>query len=263
MNNQSGPHTKCEGPFLCGVPMYWTGLKTLVLRECGVVFQFWSVTLAPPVVTTVLYFAIFGEIVGLDYIRFLAPGLVVLWVIPYSYGHTAAGFLGARHFKYVEELLVSPLPDRIIVAGYVIGGMVRGLVVAIAVVMLALVFTEVTFHSALVSVAALVLAALVASAGGFITATMAKSFEQVTTIEIAILTPLTYLGGVFAPLSSLPEWAQKLSLANPMFYMVDAFRYGLLGVSEVPVGFALGVLSTFAGILVFVALRRMGRASRI
>jgi ABC-2 type transport system permease protein len=251
--------------------MHWTGLKTLVFRECGVVFHFWSVTLAPPVVTTTLYFAIFGAIVGsrigsingVDYIQYLAPGLIILWVIPYSFIHTATGFLGARLFKYIEELLTSPMPGVVIVAGYVIGGMARGLIVAMAVLLTALIFTEVELHSPSVTLAALLLTVLVSSVSGFITATMAKSFEHVTTIQVLILTPLTYVGGVFAPVSSLPDWAQKLCHANPMFYMVDAFRYGFMGVSEVPAGVALTVLSILAFVLIVVALKRAARGLRI
>ena len=251
--------------------MRWVGLKTLILREFGVSVRFWSVTLAPPVITTILYFTIFGEVIGgrigsidgVDYIQYLAPGLIVLWVIPYSFGHTAAGLLGARHFRYIEELLVSPQPHWVIMAGYVIGGMLRGLLVGMAIVLTTLFFTHIDVHSFAVSVAALLLAALVSPLAGFISAIFAKSFEHVTTIQILILTPLTYLGGVFNSISSLPGWAQQLSLANPMFYLVNVFRYGFLGVSDVPVGMALCVVSGLGAVLFLAAVTLLARGAGI
>ena len=249
----------------------WVGLKTLVRRECGVTVRYWSFTLAPAVITTILYFTIFGEIMGerigsldgVDYIQYIAPGLILLWVIPYSFGHTAAGLVGARFFKYIEELLVSPLPDWVIMTGYVIGGMIRGLLVAMAVALTALFFTHLNVHSLSVSVAALLLAALVSALGGFITAMFAKSFEHVSMIQISILIPLTYVGGIFNSISTLPDWAQELSLVNPMFYMVNAFRYGFLGVADVPVGTAFAVVSAFGAVLLLTALRFMARGSGI
>jgi ABC-2 type transport system permease protein len=249
----------------------WIGLKTLICRECGVIIRFWSVTLAPPAITTVLYFTIFGEIIGkrigsldgVDYIQYMAPGLIVLWVIPYSYGHTAAGFLGARFFKFIEELLVSPLPDWVVMMGYVMGGMIRGFLVGMAAVVTTLLFTHLRVHSVFVSVAALLLAALVSALGGLITALFAKSFDQVTMIQTSIITPLAYIGGVFNSVSTLPIWAQKLSLANPMFYMVNAFRYGFLGISDVPVGIAFSIMSASGFVLFLAAVTLMARGSGI
>lgn len=239
------------------------------MRELRVSVRFWSVTLAPPVITTILYFTIFGEIIGkrigsidgVDYIQYLAPGLIVLWVIPYSFGHTAGGLLGARHFRYIEELLVSPLPVWVIMAGYVIGGVIRGLLVGLAVVLTTLLFTHMNVHSVAVSVMALFLAALVSALGGFITAMWAKTFEHVFTIQVLILTPLTYIGGVFNSISTLPAWAQEFSRVNPMFYLVNAFRYGFLGVSDVPVGMAFSIVSAFGAALFLAAVIPLARGS--
>jgi ABC-2 type transport system permease protein len=249
--------------------MRWTGLKTLVVRECAVIVRFWRVTLAPPIITTILYFAIFGEIIGtrigsidgVDYSQFIAPGLIVLWVIPYSFGHTASGLLGARHFRFIEELLVAPLPNWVILAGYTIGGTVRGLLVGTTVALTTLFFIHPNVHSVTASVAALLLAALASAVGGFVTAMLAKSFDQVSAIQLLLLTPLTYLGGVFTSISTLPAWAQELSLVNPMFHAVNAFRYGFLGESDVPVGMALSIVSAFGVVLFLVALRLMARGS--
>ena len=249
--------------------MSWIGLKTIVFRECGVIARYWGITLAPPVITTILYFTIFGELFGkrigsfdgIDYIRYMAPGLIVLWVIPYSFGHTASGFVGARLFKFIEELLVSPLPGWVVMTGYVLGGMARGFLVGVAVALTTLFFTHLDVHSVTASVVALLLAALVSALGGFITAMFAKSFEHVATIQILILTPLTYIGGVFTSVSMLPKWAQDLSLANPMFYMVNTFRYGILGVSDVPVGVAFSVVCAFGTVLFLTSAKLMARGT--
>ena len=247
--------------------MHWIGLKTLILRECGVIFRFWIVTLAPPVITTVLYFTIFGEIIGkrigsvdgVDYIQYLAPGLVVLWVVPYAYAHTAGGVLGARFFRYIEELLVSPLPDWIVLLGYVMGGVIRGVLVGMAALVTTVLFTHLHVHSVFASVAVVCLAALVSALGGFITALLANSFVQVTTIQTLIITPLMYVGGVFNSIATLPGWAQRLSLANPMFYAVNAVRYGFLGISDVGCGKAVFMMSASGLILYVAAMKLMAR----
>ncbi|MFC4308212.1 ABC transporter permease [Steroidobacter flavus] len=247
--------------------MRWIGFKTLVRRECGVIVRFWIVTLAPPAVMTALYVTIFGGVVGqqidgwhgVDYIHYLSPGLILLWVIPYSFAHTAAGLLGARSFRFIEEILVTPLPNWVVMMGYVAGGMVRGLLVGLVATIATLLFTQLSIHSVFVSVSVLSLAALVASAGGFITALFAKTFEQVNLIQGSVLTPLTYLGGVFVSISTMPDWAQALSVANPMFYMVDAFRYGFLGVSDGPAGTALAIILALGVVLMFAAMKIMAR----
>ena len=247
--------------------MYWIGFKTLVLRESGVIIRFWIVTLAPPIITTILYFTIFGGVLGkrigavdgLSYSQFISPGLILLWVIPYSYGHTAAGFLGARIFKYIEELQISPLPGWVVMMGYVTGGVLRGFLVGMVAAAITLLFTHQHVHSISVSIAILLLAALISALAGFITAMWAKNFDQVTTIQISILTPLAYLGGVFNSLATLPTWAQKLSLANPVFYMVNAFQYSFLGISDVSVGLASSVMTVSSLVLFIAALRLMIR----
>jgi len=247
--------------------MRWIGLKTIVRRECAVIAQFWSFTLAPPAIMTLLYFAVFGAIVGkrvgslngFDYIQYMAPGLIILWVVPYSFGHTAAGFLGARFFKYIEEIQVSPLPDWIIMAGYVIGGVIRGLLVGVIAIITTLFFTHLHIHSLLMSVAILLLAALVSALGGFITGLFVKSFDQVGIMQTSIITPLMYIGGVFNPVSMLPDWARQLSLANPMFYMVNAFRYALLGVTDMPVGVAVSAMLVCGSVLFLVVMGLMAR----
>lgn len=249
----------------------WVGLNTIVLREGGVIARFWTITLAPPVMTTLLYFAVFGDILGkrigsfsgIDYIHYVAPGLVALWVVPYSFAHTAGGFLGSRIFRYLEEILITPLPGWTIMLGYVIGGVLRGFAVGAAVAVTAQLFTHLHVESVLVTLAAISLAALVSSLGGFIAAVFAKTFEQVQMIQTSILTPLMFVGGVFNPVSALPAWAQELALANPMLYMVDAVRYGLLGVSDVPVGLTFSVMCGAAVIFFLAAAGLMARGKAI
>jgi ABC-2 type transport system permease protein len=238
----------------------WIGLNTIVLRECAVIARFWTVTLAPPVMTTLLYFAVFGDVLGkrigsfagIDYLHYVAPGLIALWVIPYSFAHTAGGFLGSRIFRYLEEILVTPLHGWVVMLGYVIGGVARGLVVGAAATVTALFFIHLHVESILVTVGAMSLAALVSALGGFIAALFARTFQQVQAIQTSILTPLMFLGGVFNPVSILPPWARELSVANPMLYMVDAVRYGLLGVSDVPIGVSLTIMGALA-LALFVA----------
>jgi len=249
----------------------WVGLNTIILRECAVIARFWTVTLAPPIMTTLLYFAVFGDVLGkrigsfagVDYIHYVAPGLIALWIIPYSFAHTAGGFLGSRVFKYLEEILVTPLPGWALMLGYAIGGVGRGLVVGAAAAVTALLFTRLHIESVLVTVVALTLAALVASLGGFIAALFAKTFEQVQTIQTSILTPLMFVGGVFNPVSALPAWAQKLALANPMLYMVDAIRYGLLGISDVPIGLSLTLMGALAIVLFLAAVKLLASGKGI
>lgn len=249
----------------------WIGLNTIILRECAVIARFWTVTLAPPVMTTLLYFAVFGDILGkrigsfsgVDYIDYVAPGLIALWVIPYSFAHTAGGFLGSRIFKYLEEILVTPLPAWAVMLGYVIGGVLRGFVVGAAAAVTTLLFTHLHVESVLVTLAAMSLAALVSSLGGFIAALFATTFQQVQMIQTSILTPLMFLGGVFNPVSALPAWAQKLALANPMLYMVDAVRYGLLGVSDVSVGLSFAITGSLAIVLFLVAVKLLDRGKGV
>jgi ABC-2 type transport system permease protein len=229
--------------------------------------RFWSITLAPPILTTCLYLIIFGEIIGarvgpidgIDYLRYIAPGLILLWTVPYSFGHSAGGFLGSRIYRYVDELLVSPMPGWLIMTAYVTSGMIRGIAVAVCVTSTFLLVSDLEVHSISLSILVLLLTSLAAAVGGFIMANLAHSFDQVTAVQLLILTPLAYLGGAFAPLDAMPVWAQNLSRANPLFYMMNAFRHGVLGVSDVPIGLALWVTAVVAILLIAVGLW-MGRS---
>lgn len=225
-----------------------TGFRTIVIREFGRILRIWGQTLVPSAVTTTLYFVIFGSLVGrrigemggVDYIAYIAPGLIMMAVITNSYGNVVSSFFGAKFGKHIEELLVSPLPNWVIIAGYVCGGLVRGLLVGMVVTIVALVFTwlhshHLQLHNILVVFAAALLTSMVFSLAGMINAVFAKNFDHVNWIPTFVLTPLTYFGGVFYSVDLLPEWAQKVSLVNPILHMVNAFRYGFLGTSDVSV----------------------------
>lgn len=249
----------------------WIGFQTIVIRELGRILRIWSQTILPSAVTAVLYFVIFGSLIGrrigamggFDYMQYIAPGLIMMAVVTNSYANVVSSFFGAKFGRHVEEMLVSPLPNWVIVMGYVGGGVVRGLLVGGAVTVVSLFFTRLHVQHPLVIVAAVLLTALVFSLGGFINAVFAKNFDQVNWIPNFILTPLTYFGGVFYSISLLPGWAQTLSHANPVLHMVNAFRYGFLGVSDVSVWTAFAIMLVFAVVLYVVAVALMTRGTGI
>jgi ABC-2 type transport system permease protein len=226
------------------------GFFTIVLRELGRILRIWGQTIVPPAITATLYFVIFGSLIGrrigdmggFSYIQYIAPGLIMLSVITNSYGNVVSSFFGAKFGRHIEELLVSPLPNWLIVLGYVTGGVIRGLLVGVVVTLIALFFTRLHVEHPLVVAGAVVLSSLVFALGGFINAVFARNFDQISFVPTFILTPMTYLGGVFYSITLLPGWAQTASLANPILYMVNAFRYGFLGESDVDVTVAFAIM---------------------
>lgn len=233
------------------------GFNTIVIREFGRIIRIWAQTIVPPAITATLYFIIFGSLIGrrigdmggYSYIQYIAPGLIMMSVITNSYGNVVSSFFGAKFGKHIEELLVSPLPDWLIVAGYMVGGIARGLIVGAVVTVITLLFTHLEIHNIGVVISAVMLSSMVFSLAGMINAVFAKNFDQITFIPTFVLTPLTYLGGVFYTITLLPEWAQHISHANPILYMVNAFRYGFLGVSDVDVGLAYAIMIGAAVVL--------------
>lgn len=233
------------------------GFNTIVIREFSRIVRIWGQTIVPPAITATLYFIIFGTLIGrrlgdmggYSYIQYIAPGLIMMSVITNSYGNVVSSFFGAKFGKHIEELLVSPLPDWLIVGGYVVGGLLRGLIVGGVVTAVTLAFTHLKIHNIGVVVSAVLLSSMVFALAGMINAIFAKNFDQITFIPTFVLTPLTYLGGVFYSIQMLPEWAQHLSHANPILYMVNAFRFGFLGVSDVDVRLAYGIMIGAAAVL--------------
>ena len=233
------------------------GFQTIVIREFSRIIRIWGQTIVPPAITATLYFVIFGSLIGsrigdmggYTYIQYIAPGLIMMTVITNSYGNVVSSFFGAKFGKHIEELLVSPLPNWLIVAGYVMGGIMRGLIVGGVVTIITLLFTDLHIHSPLVVSSAVLLSSIVFALAGMINAVFAKNFDQISFIPTFVLTPLTYLGGVFYTIKLLPDWAQTISHANPILYMVNAFRFGFLGVSDVDVRLSYTIMIGAAVVL--------------
>jgi ABC-2 type transport system permease protein len=257
-------------PIRMGV-VRWIGFKTIVIREYGRIIRIWGQTIVPAVVTATLYFVIFGYVIGrrigpvdgFDYRLYIAPGLIMMQVITNSYGNVVASFFGAKFGKHVEELLVSPLPNWVIVAGYAAGGVVRGVLVGVAVTIVSMFFTPLHVHHLLVILVAVLLTSLIFALGGFLNALFAKNFDQVNWIPTFVLTPLTYFGGVFYSVSQLPEWARHVSYADPILQMVSAFRYGFLGTSDVNLGVAFAFMVLTAAALFATAVKLLDRGTGI
>ena len=247
----------------------WIGFQTIILREFGRILRIWGQTIVPSAVTAALYFVIFGTLIsrrigqmdGVDYMQYIAPGLIMMAVITNAYANVSSSFFGAKFQRFLEEISVSPMPDWLVVLGYVGGGVLRGLLVGLAVTIISLVFTHLPVHHVLVIFAAVLLTAVVFSLAGFINGVFAKNFDQVNWIPTFILTPLTYFGGVFYSINLLPPWAQSLSHANPVLHMVNAFRYGFLGRSDVNVVLAFAIMLGAAAILFGIALTLMRRGT--
>lgn len=239
----------------------WIGFATIVRREFQRVLRIWVQTLVPPAITMTLYFIIFGNLIGsrigemggYDYMQFIAPGLIMMSVITNSYGNVVSSFFGAKFGRHVEELLVSPMPSSLILLGYMCGGMLRGLAVGAVVTTVALFFTELDVAHPWVTASTVLLTAAVFSLMGFINAIYAQKFDDVTIIPTFVLAPLTYLGGVFYSISLLPEFWQTVSKANPILYMINAFRYGMLGVSDISIGTAYALIGVALVVLYSIA----------
>ena len=244
-------------------------LGTIVRREIMRILRIWGQTLMPPAITMTLYFLIFGGLIGsrvgqmdgIRYMDFIVPGLVMMSVIQNSYGNISSSFFGAKFGRHIEELLVSPMPNWVILLGYVGGAVLRGVMVGAIVLCIAMLFTKVRVPHPLVMVSSVLLGAIIFSLAGFINAVYAKKFDDVAIVPTFILTPLTYLGGVFYSVKLLPDWAEAATHANPIFYMVNAFRYGLLGVSDVSMWTAYALMLGFVVALGALALWLLKRGT--
>jgi ABC-2 type transport system permease protein len=216
-------------------------LKTIATKEILRFSRIWIQTVLPPVITTALYFVIFGNLIGprigkmdgFDYMEFIIPGLIMMAVITNSYSNVVSSFYGSKFQRHIEEIIISPTPNYIILLGYICGGVARGLTVGIAVTVVSLIFHPLNIHSLWVMLSMIILTAILFSLAGLINGVYAKSFDDISIIPTFVLTPLTYLGGIFYSISMLPEFWQNLSRANPILYMVNAFRYGFLGISDI------------------------------
>jgi ABC-2 type transport system permease protein len=245
----------------------WVAFKTLVTKEFIRVIRIWLQTIVPPAITMTLYFIIFGSLIGrrigsmggYDYMQYIAPGLIMMAVITNSYGNVVSSFFGAKFARHVEEMLVSPMSNATIILGHVAGGVIRGLLVGAMVTIVALGFTHLEVQHPLITISMVLLSSIVFSLAGFINAVFARKFDDISIIPTFILTPLTYLGGVFYSISLLPDFWQKASLLNPILYMVNAFRYGILGASDIDIGRAYLIVALFVAGLFSVSLFLMNR----
>ncbi|WP_151669307.1 ABC transporter permease [Nitrincola schmidtii] len=237
--------------------LIFTAFWTIVVKEIRRFTRIWVQTLLPPAITMTLYFIIFGNLIGsrigemggFDYMQYIAPGLIMMSVITNSYGNVVSSFFGTKFQRNIEELLVAPVPNWVILAGYVTGGAARGLGVGIIVTALSLFFTNLHISHIWITLSTVILTAIVFSLGGFINAVYANSFDDIAIIPTFVLTPLTYLGGVFYSISLLPAFWQGVSQLNPILYMVNSFRYGILGVSDINIGFAFAMIIMFIVVL--------------
>ncbi|MDX5335836.1 MULTISPECIES: ABC transporter permease [Marinobacter] len=249
----------------------WTAFYTIVLREIRRFTRIWPQTLLPPAVTMTLYFIIFGNLIGsrigemggYDYMQFIVPGLIMMAVITNSYANVVSSFFSMKFQRSIEELLVSPVPNWTILAGYVAGGMARGLSIGLVVTLLSLAFTRLSIHNLPMVVVTVFLTSALFSLGGFINAMLATKFDDISIVPTFVLTPLTYLGGVFYSIDMLPGFWQGVSMANPILYMVNGFRFGILGVSDVNPFVSLGMILVFIVLLATIALRMLARGKGI
>lgn len=243
------------------------GLYTMLRKDVLRIFRIWSQTLLPPLVTTTLYFAIFGALIGSQlpqtgdytYMQFIMPGLVMMTIITSSYMHVSSIIFMMKFQRNIDEVLVSPMPRALIVGGFLAGGIVRSLIVGVLVTAVSLMFTHIEITHASILFAAAFLSSIIFSAAGFLNALFAKSFDGINIVPTFVLTPLTYFGGVFYSLSLLPSFWQDLSLLNPILYMVNSFRYGFLGVSDVDIVASFIMMISLAAALsiaCFVLFRR-------
>jgi len=247
--------------------LQWTAYVTIVRKEVRRFMRIWVQTITPPAVNALLYMLIFGgligsrirEVDGFAYMDFLVPGIIMMGIITNSYGNVVSSFFGTKLQKHIEELLVSPVSNATILLGYITGGVARGAAVGIVVSVVALLFTDLKPVYPLVTIAIAVLTSTMFALGGFINAVYAQTFDECSIVPHFVLTPLTYLGGIFYSITMLPPLAQKASLINPVLYMVNGFRYGILGVSDIPLWQSFAVILIFIAILGTIAMTLLNR----
>lgn len=241
--------------------------QTIVRKEVTRFTRIWIQTILPPAISMALYFVIFGQLIGprigkmggVSYMEYIAPGIIMMAVINSSYTNVVSSFFGAKFQKHIEEMLIAPIPNFVILAGYITGGVVRGLMVGVVVTGVALFFTGLHINNFLVMASVVLMTAILFSLGGFLNGVFATKFDDISIIPTFVLTPLTYLGGVFYSITLLPEFWQSVSHANPVLYMVNTFRYGILGVSDINIFTAFAIIILFITALIAASLYVLNR----
>jgi ABC-2 type transport system permease protein len=253
------------------LPELQVAFTTIVVREVRRFMRIWIQTLVPSVITAALYFLIFGELIGsrigpiagINYAEFVAPGLVMLSAITNAYGNTVSSFFGSKFQNHIEEVLVSPTPPLIVLLGFLIGGIARGLIVAFLVWLLSAVFVGFQLHDPIVAIAVLVLTTTLFSLLGLLNGMYANTFDDITIVPTFVLVPLIYLGGVFYSTSMLPPLWANASMFNPILYMVDTLRYGLIGVAEISLSMSFLSISTLIVIFFYLNLHMLTHSKRL
>lgn len=250
---------------------YSIPFNTLVIKEIHRFIRIWPQTLLPPAITTALYFLIFGKLIGdrigtingASYMDYIVPGVILMSVISHSYANVVSSFYSTKFQHNIEELLVAPVPNWVILGGYVSGGIMRGLLVGVVVAFISMLFAALAVKHIWITLAIAVLTATVFSLAGFINAVLAESFDDISIIPNFVLTPLSYLGGVFYSVSMLPGIWQTISMGNPILYMVNAFRYGFIGVSDVDIQLAFMMTGGFIIIMTLFSLYLLHKGTGI
>lgn len=249
----------------------WVAFLTIIRREIGRFLRIWTQTLVPPVITITLYFIIFGNLIGdrigpmagVSYMEFVVPGLIMMSVITSAYNNVVSSFFGAKFQRFVEEMLVSPTPNYVILWGFVMGGVARAIAVGIIVTGVALFFTDLNVHHPLITVSIVVMTAVLFSLAGFINAVYANTFDDISIVPTFLLTPLIYLGGVFYSTDLLPEFWASVSQINPILYIVNAFRFGLLGISDIQIGWAFLMIGGFTVVAYWYCIHLLNTGKRL
>jgi ABC-2 type transport system permease protein len=245
----------------------YIAFKTILIKEFLRFIRIWVQTVVPPAITMVLYFIIFGNLIGaqLDgidgftYMEYIVPGLIMLAIIANSYSNVVSSFFSAKFQRHIEEMLVSPMPNYVILLGFVAGGIMRGLTVGSVVYLVSLLFTHLQIHNLVVTLSVVFLISVLFSLGGFINAVFARSFDDISIVPTFVLTPLTYLGGIFYSIDMLSPFWQQVSMINPILYMVNAFRYGILGISDINLVASFAIIIGFIIALFTVAVTLLDR----
>jgi ABC-2 type transport system permease protein len=253
------------------LPQFWIAYLTIARKEIKRFGRIWVQTIFPPVIMVALYFVIFGNLIGqrigemdgLLYIDFIMPGLVMMSIITNSYANVVSSFYGAKYSRHIEEMQIAPVPNLVILLGFVTGGVARGLCVGAAVTLVSLLFTDFSIHNPFVVLLVAVLTSCLFSMAGLVNAIYANSFDHITIIPTFVLTPLTYLGGIFYSIKLLPEIWQQVSLGNPILYMVNSFRYGFRGTTDIDLMTALVVILVFNAALFVFCLTLLQRGTGI
>ena len=245
----------------------WIAFKTLVVKEIRRFMRIWIQTIVPPAVSAVLYMTIFGTLIGTrigqmdghPYINFVVPGIIMMSIITNSYSNAVSSFFGAKFQNSIEEMLIAPIHNWVILAGFVVGGVCRGLAVGALVAAVSMFYTRITIENPLITIMVVVLTSTLFAIGGVINSVYAKSFDDISIIPNFVLTPLTYLGGIFYSVKLLPDFWYGVSLLNPVLYMINGFRYGILGSSDFPIWWSFFIIVVFIIVLAAIALHLMNK----